>query len=103
MPGGVPDRNRQDPAEEVQVLVAVGVPDAQALALGKDDRLGVVLDRRGKEELFVFLACGFGDVRGGRLSLGAAHGSSFQRAAARAAPTARWARREHGMGTFVVP
>ena len=53
---GVADGDGQDPAEEVEVLVAVGVLDPHALALGQDEGLRVVLDRRGKQELLVLLA-----------------------------------------------
>ena len=65
----VTDRNGQDAAEEVEILVAVGVADPQSLRLGDDDRLLVVLDRRRKEVLLVLLASGLREIGGGAGSL----------------------------------
>ena len=81
---GVADGDGQDAAEEVEVLVAVGVPDPQALALRQDDRLLVVLDRRREEELLVLLADGPRE-RGGRRQRSSWCSSVSSLAAARSA------------------
>ena len=49
----VPDAEREDAAEEVEVLAAVGVLHARPLRLGDHDGLGVVVGDAGEEELFV--------------------------------------------------
>jgi hypothetical protein len=69
----VADGDRQDPAEKVQVLVSVRVPDAQALAVGEDERLLVVLDRRGQQEALVLLASLASEIRRRPLVFHGAH------------------------------
>ncbi len=52
----VPDRDREDPAEEVEVFVAVEVRDPRALALVEDDGLLVEVGDGRKQVLRVLFA-----------------------------------------------
>src|SRR5690349_21919889 len=47
-------RNRDDAAEEIEVLFAVGVPQVLHAGVVGDQRLGVVGGDGGKQELFIF-------------------------------------------------
>ncbi len=46
----VPNANGDDPAEKVQILVAVGVPDKLVLGLGDDHRLAEIV-KHGREDM----------------------------------------------------
>src|SRR5205814_1482004 len=52
----VAERDGEDPAEEVEVLLAGGVVEVAALAARERERLLVVVDGRGEQELLVELA-----------------------------------------------
>ncbi len=49
----VADAHRDDAAEEIQILIAIGVPDVLVFGPRHYQRLFVVMKNRGEQEFFV--------------------------------------------------